>query len=173
MTDPLPAFVDATDLADFRAGDPATVVGQAQARVRSYCQWHVAPEITETVTLDGRGSKFLALPSLRVAEITSVTEEGTLLTTDDYDWSASGYIERRNGYWTERPRQIVVVFKHGFVDVPDDLIGVAAAWAARAATSPSGVRREAAGGVSRDYGDSDLFADEKAILDRYRLPPRP
>lgn len=171
---PLADFVDTTDLSDFRAGDPATLVGQAQSRIRSYCEWHVAPKITETILVDGRGSPSLQLPSLHVVDVTSITNEGELVDPDDYDWSADGYVVLNNGgWWSRRPRQVEVVFQHGYEDVPADLVGVAVALASRLATSPSGVKREAAGAVSLEYGSSDFFADEREILDRYKLPPRP
>lgn len=167
-----PDFVTTADLDNYTSGDSATLVEQAQATIRAYCGWHVAPNITETITLDGTGNRHLWLPSLFVTDVTAIVDEGTTLTTEDYDWSESGYLERRSGYWSIRPRQIQVTLKHGLEDIPADVVGVAVGLAARAAVSPAGVRREAAGAVSLEYELGRLLQDERSILDRYKLPPR-
>lgn len=169
-----PDFVDDVDLAEYQASDPQTIIAQAQATVRSYCGWHVAPSLTETILLDGKGSRHLWLPSLHVTDVDLITNEGVEVAADEYDWSADGYVELvYAAWWSLRPRQVEVTFTHGFDDIPADLIGVAAAIATRRSSSPSGIRREQAGALSLDYGTSDLLADEKATLDRYKLPPRP
>lgn len=173
-------FVLTSDLDDFKAGDAEAIVQQVQSAIRSYCGWHVAPSIDETLVLDGRGSRHLWMPSLYVTDVTIVVDEGTTLTSDDYDWSASGYLERRNGCWSKRPRQVSVTLEHGYEDIPADLIGVAVAVAARSNVSPTGAVRQATGPFSLDFGSFNgvaggvaLLEHEKAILDRYKLPPRP
>lgn len=174
-----PDFVDTTDLSDYKAGDAAEIILQVQAAIRSYCGWHIAPSIEQTVTLDGRGSRHLWLPSLYVTDVTSVSNEGTAVTSDEYDWSESGYIESRYGCWTTRPRQVEITFTHGYDDIPADVVGVAVAVAARASASPAGVKREQAGAVSLEYGQFNgvaggiaLLQHERDILERYKLPPR-
>jgi hypothetical protein len=167
-----PDFVTTTDLTDYKAGDPATLVSQAQSTIRAYCGWHVAPNITETVLLDGRGGSHLWLPSLHVTAVSSISNEGTVLTTAEYDWSVSGYVELRNwALWSSRPRQISVTFTHGYEDIPADLVGVAASIAARAGSSPAGIKRQSSGPFSAEY-EVELLGDEKSTLGRYKLPPR-
>lgn len=170
---PIADFVLTSDLDDYTAGDPQTLLAQAQAAIRSYCGWHVAPNITETLTVDGRGSRHLWLPSLHVTDLTSVTDEGTALTTDEFDWSVSGYLERRSGYWSDRPRQVVAVLDHGYEDVPADLVSVAVAMAARTASSPAGVKKQSTGPFSIENETGRFLDEERTILDRYKLPPRP
>lgn len=166
-------FVTTGDLDDYQSGDADTLIEQAQSAIRSYCGWHIAPLIEDVeVVLDGRGTRHLWLPSLHVTAVSEITDETTTLTSEDYDWSASGYVERRNGYWSERPRQVRVTFSHGYEVVPPDLIGIAVARATRTASSPAGVRRESAGSVSIERDGNGFLADELAILDRYKLPPR-
>lgn len=170
---PLADFVLTDDLTDYNAADPATLVRQAQSAIRTYCGWHVAPSIEETLVLDGRGSAHLWMPSLHVTDVSEVIDEDATLTTEDYDWSESGYLERRNGLvWSTRPRQVSVTLTHGYEDVPEDLIGVAVARAARTASSPAGVKREQAGSMSIEREGGGFLADELAVLDRYKLPPR-
>lgn len=175
-----PDFVESTNLADYTAAAAAEILLQVQAAIRSYCGWHIAPSIQETVKLDGRGSRHLWLPSLYVTEVTAVSNEGTALTDVEYDWSESGYIESRYGCWTTRPRQVEVEFTHGYDDIPADVVGVAVAVAARAIASPSGATRQQVGAVALGYatvngasGGIALLQHERDILDQYRLPPRP
>jgi len=178
---PAADFVTATHLADFTGADSAAIVEQVQGAIRAYCGWHIAPELADVeVTLDGHGSRHLWLPSLYVTDITGVINEGETLAAADYDWSADGYLERRNGWWSRRPRQVTVTFTHGYAETPPELIGLAVAIAARAVASPTGAGREQAGGVSRGYatfngvsGGIALLEHEKEILAQYKLPPRP
>lgn len=166
-------FVVGSDLTDYRAGDADTIVAQAQGAIRRYCGWHIAPEVTETITLDGSGSKHLWLPSLHVTDVSEVTDLGDVVDTDDYDWSANGYIQRRSGCWTYRARQVTVTLTHGYSEIPPELVGVAVAVASRKLASLTGARREQAGQVSFEFGPHDLMMDERATLDLFKLPPRP
>jgi len=89
----VPDFVTVPDLEAFRSGDDAAIVRQTQAAIRRYCGWHIAPSITETITLDGDGSRHLWLPSLHVTAVTAVTNGDTVLdVSSDLDWSESGYV---------------------------------------------------------------------------------
>jgi hypothetical protein len=169
----LPDFAEASDLTDYRAGDPATIIAQAQGAIRRYCGWHIAPSVIETITLDGSGSRSLWLPSLHVTDIVSVTDEGTQVAADDYDWSQTGYIHRRYSCWTSRPRQIVVELIHGYDNIPPELIGVAVSLASRRASSPGGYKRETAGPFSVEFGGREFLQEELAVLDQFKLPPRP
>lgn len=173
-------FVTTVELENYQSGDAQSIIEQAQSAIRSYCGWHIAPSVTETVTLDGNGSAHMWLPSLRVTDVDSVENEGTVLSSEDYDWSASGYLQLRTwGTWSDRPRQVEVTFTHGYTEAPPDVIEVAAAVASRAATSPAGIVRDQSGPFSVQYatvngaaGGIALLEHEKAILDRYKLPPR-
>lgn len=177
----LPDFVDVADIEDYRAGDDAAIVRQAQGVIRRYCGWHVAPEVTETLTLNGSGSGSLWLPSLYVTDIASITDCGDVVDADDYDWSTNGYVQRRSGCWTFRARQVVVELTHGYEDIPDELVEVAVSIASRAASSPSGAVQETTGPFSIRYastangvaGGVALLQHERDILDLFKLPPRP
>lgn len=169
----LPDFAEVSDLTDYRAGDDATLLRQAQGAIRRYCGWHIAPEVTETLTLDGRGGSHMWLPSLYVTDIVSVTNEGeTVDLVDDLDWSANGFLWLRGGYWTERPRQVVVELTHGYGEIPDELIGVAAAWANRMSTSPA-YKRETTGPFSVEAFDPGFLVPERDVLNEFKLPSRP
>jgi hypothetical protein len=179
MTAPAP-LITAPELADYLAGDAEAIVEQVQAAIRAYCGWHIAGTLTESVRLDGGGSRHLWLPSLHVTAVEEVTDSDVDLTVDDYDWSAIGYLQRRGACWSTRPRQVQVTYTHGYPVVPRELIGVAAAIAARAIASPSGNTDESAGAVRISHGTFGgvsggiaLLEHERQLLDRYKLPPRP
>lgn len=150
---------------------------QAQERVRDFCGWHIAPSRTETLTVDGPGSRWLVLPTLRLTAVTSVTEDGALVDAGDYTWSAYGVLTRTYGSWTRRRSGIVVVFVHGFDAVPPPVVAVTRALAQRATDNAGSAARQQAGPFSMQYsGDGavmGLLEGEKAALGRYRLPPRP
>jgi hypothetical protein len=169
----LPDFVEPSDLEDFRSSDPDSILRQAQGAIRRYCGWHIAPEVTDTITLDGNGTRVLALPSGYVTDVEAITNEGTALTTEDFDWSESGYVHHRTGWWTDRPRQVVVTLTHGYPDIPDELIGVASSLASRRASSPAGYKRETTGPFSVEHGGREFLRDELDVLDKFKLPPRP
>ena len=63
----LPLLVEPATLPDI----DAAAVRAAGAAVRGYCGWHVAPEVEQTITLDGTGGPTLVLPSLLVKAITA------------------------------------------------------------------------------------------------------
>src|SRR4051812_23456089 len=76
---------------------------QAVAFVQTYCGWHIAPSVTETLTLDGGGGNVLVLPSLYVTDVAAITENGiTLDPALDYQWSEAGMVRRSwaTGYWS-------------------------------------------------------------------------
>jgi len=170
------------DLTAYQAGDAQSLIDQATADVRRYCQWHVTPSIAnDSVTLDGSGNGTQILPSLHVTAITSVTYDGTLLTADDYTWSPIGVIEYvpRGPYfanvchWSSGLGKVVVVMTHGFDEAPD-LAGVILALASRSIGNPNRLTRTQAGPFADQYEvGSGFTASELATLDRYRLPPRP
>lgn len=152
----------------------------AHAAVRRFCGWHVAPVITESLTLDGNGSRSILLPSRRVTAITSVVEDGTTLT--DFEWSESGIITKPGGYWSRKHRSIVVSLSHGFDDA-SDVAGIISGIAARSMAAKDGALMKRAGSMSFQRGASGsgrgssggaavslpLLEAEKQQLDPYRL----
>src|SRR5690349_614831 len=97
---------------------------QAEALVRSYCGWHIAPTREDTYTVRTYASANIFLPSLHVTEVTSVTEAGTALALgDEYLWLApSGIISRRSRWANDA--EVVVEFVHGFDEIPAEVTAV-------------------------------------------------
>lgn len=162
----------------------------AEALVRSYCGWHIAPERDETLTLDGPGGLTLVLPSLHVVDITSITQDGEELDPP-YDWSASGYVFATGAWsldiswgcagWTRTPRGIVVELTHGYAEVPAQVTAAVRSLAGRLTTGSVGLTSLTRGPFSESYGSTgsggsanDVIGSvEAAALDPYRLPYRP
>lgn len=144
----------------------------AQAAIRLFCGWHVAPVLMETVRVDTDGSRVVHLPTMRLVSLVSVTVGGRAVDVDTVDWSESGLI-RLPYKPPSRFGAVVVTMEHGF----DDTTHIAALVrniSERAEATPAGVTRKQIGDVSLSYGDAQngglrLFAGEKDQLAPYRL----
>lgn len=153
---------------------------QAEALVRSYCGWHIAPSRADAVeTLRGYGGQPLLLRSLHVTAVTSVVDGGTTLAlTDDYVWNANGVI-MRVGYWGTG--DVVVTYTHGYDEPPADVTAIVQSVAQRAVNNPGSLVRKQVGPFGDTYSQTGfnqslpiaLLDAEKEILDHYRIPPRP
>lgn len=168
----------------------AEATSRAEAAVRAYLGWHLAPERSETLTLDGPGSPVLLLPTLRVSAIASVTESGTLVASDDYEWSASGVVRRKSSSsypsstwgprWTSALRGVEVELTHGFEEMPLDVTAIIERLAARATEASKGSAvLSQVGQVAYAIGadgaplSGALSILDREVLGRYKLPPRP
>ena len=124
MTAPAP-LIDLEEYAEYVTGDALkeTRLDGVIAAIRGYCGWHIAPAYDATFVVDGPGGRVLSLPTLRLNSVVSVTENGTELDADAFEWSHDGTL-RRSCNWTERYRGIVVVANSGFDKIPADLLAV-------------------------------------------------
>lgn len=145
--------------------------------VRRYCGWHVAPVITETITLDGSGSSALLLPSNQALAIESLTEDGEEVDVSTLSLSVSGVVRKeRDAFWTRKLGGIVVELRHGY-DEYADLEGVVSQVAARSAATGAGAVSESAGpfNIRRAtvsggaVAGAPLLETEKEALAPYRL----
>lgn len=166
------------DLAGSLVATEADRLDQAEALVRSYCGWHIAPPATEDIEVSASNSPILVLPTLKLTAVTGVTEDGTAVT-DQFTWTSAGVLSRTYGGWTSGP--VVVSVTHGYDPVPPEVTAVVQAVAQRAVDNPGSKPRVQDGPFSDTFSQSGfnqspalaLLDAEKAILDRYRLPPRP
>jgi hypothetical protein len=169
---------------DFDAYTAQLVLDGASEAVTEYCGWHIAPVVTETVTVDGTGTLIQTLPTLHLVSLDSVDENGLSLNVDHIDWSTNGVMEKRRGSgWTARRRGIIAGIHHGFGTTPGWVTTMICAVAGRAFKTPLGVEQETAGGESIKYtaprppvlnvappGTVVLLTMEKRMLDRIRVP---
>lgn len=182
-------------LATWRSGDPALLVPAAEGAVRSYCGWHIAPAVTETLVLDSPGTHVLLLPSMHVTAVSEVRG----LTLDDpagYSmglygegnygdppvildgWRATvtprfgaGILERSPYRW---PMGVVEVdLTHGYATVPADVRGVVLDLAEHMRITLGGTDRRQVGAVSAQVAGQAMTGLHRTVLDRYRLPDVP
>lgn len=168
---PVDPIVSLTD--DALPDSPQFWLDAAQAAVRRYCGWHVAPVITETITLDGNGSRSILLRSQKVTEIISVIENGEPFT--DFEWSETGILTKNTGCWSRKHRAITVNLTHGF-DEFSDIAGIIVGIASRAKGAGDGALSKRAGSMAITRGSNGgaavslpLLMTEKEQLASYRL----
>lgn len=157
---------------DIDPDDPAALAAldTASAFVEAYLGQPVEL-VDETVILDGSGTRVLLLPAYPVTDVDVVGIDDEVLEPGiDYEWSKTGELRRRGGPWPSTLRSIAVTYSHGFDPVPDAIVGVVTAMAARLYDTPLSVRQESIGGYSVTYtgGGATLQAAEIMVLDRYR-----
>ena len=171
--------MDVPSLLSTPSADPAQDgLTAAEAVVRKYCGWHVAPVIIEDLVLDGSGTGSLFIKSLRVVDITAAEVDGTVVDPATLEWSEAGFV-RTSGVWPDKLRSVKLTVEHGFEEVPD-VSQIVRDIADRAAASPGGVVREQAGTVSIGFsmvaqgvsGGVVLMDHERRMLDKYRIGGR-
>lgn len=160
------------------ATDDAFWLNAAHQAVRRECGWHVAPVITETLVLDGRGGKTLLLPSQRVLEILEVLNDGKDVT-EKVKYSRRSGVATLDSGWSCDVGAIRVQLKHGYtLEDAADVAGVIAAVKKRASTAAFGavVEQSIAGARVRYNTGQDggvlsvpLLESEKATLAHYKL----
>lgn len=164
--------------------DDQTVILLAAAlgAARRYCGWHVTPLHTdEEVVLDGPGTPLLVLPTLKLVELTALTEDGVDVDLDYVAASSRGLCRKKNGYpltwpagyrWTGEYNGITATMTHGYTDAPDwqsavlsliDRMGAAASGGELTTIGPFTYAT-----TSAEAG-SLFTAPERMILDMYRL----
>lgn len=147
----------------------------AQGAVRRFCGWHVAPSVSETLTLDGFGGQTLHLPSKHVTEVTKVLSDGVDVT-DQVDWSSAGMMELRSGMWSSRLGGISVDLTHGFeLDEVPEIAALILTVGKRARTQP-GVASQSVNGAAMSAFSAGgaplgvpLLSIERETLAPYKL----
>ena len=140
------------------------------AQIRAYCGWHVAPEMTETLTVNGSGTQVVYLPTLHASSVAPVKLDGETLDPDQYEWSQDGVL-RRAGHqrWPDRLRCLEVTLVHGYGDRGDELKAAADALAQFWAIAGMGSVRVGQVQIGGGGGDVAIPAHVAAMLDRYAL----
>ena len=144
--------------------------------VRDYCGWHIAPAITETVTVDGSGAEVQGLPTLWLLDVVAVFDAGTALDVAGVEWSTNGILKRPGYCWTTKLRGVEAEIEHGYAVTPPAVLALICEMVLRGAVVPVGTLREQSGGESVTWSTDDvqLTARETRILDRrYRIANRP
>lgn len=141
------------------------LIDMATDEVQGHCGWHIAPTQTDTVTVDGSGGVIQALPTLRLVDLVSLTEDGTAVDLTGVQWSEAGYLWRSTP-WTRALRGLVAEIEHGYAETPQSVAKLICELVARSMNKPSGVARESSGGESVNYELAEMTEQEQRLLDR-------
>ncbi|WP_417220510.1 hypothetical protein [Arthrobacter sp.] len=154
-------LITAGDLVGFKGAPfPDPVIQSAAESVRTECEWHIAPVITETVKIRTAGAWFVLLPTMRLVEVLGIAAGGQPVT--GWEWYQNGVIERRGGF----PHVVEIEFRHGYETCPPELLAVIAE---RASSGSAGrVRQESLGSrsVSLEAGYDTVGS---VVLAKYTL----
>ena len=153
----------------------ATIAG-VSARIRSFCGWHIWPDLECRVTLDG--SRFLPLPASHVLSVSSVTVLGRELDPCEYEWGRDGLVRLRvpaPDAWSSV--EVRYVAGHEGVACPEDLAALVAHRVVHNVAMPFGVQQETVGSVSKSYvtsmaieaGGVNLSVRDRSALAPYRI----
>lgn len=152
----------------------------AQAAVRRYCGWHVAPSMEVSGTVDSTGSRILRLPLMGLSELHELGAYGVDVLRKAR-WTDDGLVELPFAV----PAGVAAVSYRataGYdVEEVPDLQTVIVQVARRAANAPAGsVRSQSVNGASVSYGFTgdgaplvSLLDSERDVLAPFRLPRLP
>lgn len=165
----MPGLVTSVDLSPF-PGAPFddSVVLSAGATIRNLCGWHIAPTLTETVTVNSDGGHDLFVDSRMLTSVTAARDVSgdTPVILTGFRWSTAGRVWR-DVCWPRGFQVVELDIVHGYDRCPDDLLPLVAD-AAREIGRNRQVRQESAGGVSVSWDGSGMVGDP--VLGRYRIP---
>lgn len=165
----MPALVEVVDLSDY-PGAPFTtaVVESAAESVRDEAGWHIAPEVTETLTVVSKGGTALLIPSLRytITAVRDVTDPAAPEAITNYVDRGAGILHRSYGWATDHKYEVVLT--HGYATCPPALKPVIA-HRAQAAKMPGG--SVSLGSLSTGFSNpADARTEQDAaIIARYSL----
>jgi hypothetical protein len=130
MTDPLPPLAEPSDLA-YLPGAPFSEeeVTAASAAVRTAARWHIAPVVTETVSLDVvPHDRWLRLPTGKLTQVTAIHDADTdeLVASATYRVSRNLAQVKRSEPWPCGYERVEVTMVHGYESTPVDLFPVIA-----------------------------------------------
>jgi hypothetical protein len=146
----LRSFLTLDEIDETRAN---LLIESISSEVLKFTDQRFDAQVTETIYLDGSGTKVILMPGLPVYAVGSVTEGGTALTVhDDFEWSADGILRRVSGCWAQKFRNVAVNYTHGFVAVPAEVRLLVLRVAARGFVNPTATTNESMGGYSAGYG---------------------
>ena len=146
--------------------DPGAVAAAA-AQVRSECGWHIAPQLTETITVRPTAAGLVHLPSLQVAAVTAVTSDGLPVWFEHDPPERELRLHNPWPWWHHRVR---VTLTHGYAQCPADVRQAVAVLAAGGLVPQPRLLTRRDGPFSASYADDSPAASAGGLMDAYRLP---
>lgn len=159
---PLPPLISGSELAAYLANPQDKRIAAVTEWVRGRCGWHIAPSVTETLTVDAVDTCVVALPSLHVTDVDEVTESGA---TVDVEWNTAGLL-RHPRRWSGRWRSVEATITHGYPTVPADLFKVIVESVLRLGAPGDQIMKKVG---PFEVSESTFTYDELATIDRYRI----
>lgn len=163
-------LIEAADLA-YLSGAPFTdeEVDDAVATLRGYLGWHVAPEKTETVTLDVTPcDPVLRLPTRHLVSVDEIrnVSTGDVIGASGYKVSVPLSRVRRCYSWPSGYAAVEVDMTHGFETCPPELRPILARMIGDSRVGAGNIKQESLGSWSVTYegqqgateGGSDTLA---------------
>ena len=148
----------------------------ASQAIRNYCGWHISPSVKCTAYPEG-GAVVAKLPAGYVSEIVAITENGSELSSDDYEWRRDGLLKRAFPHkWSSKWDSITAEYMAGYeAEAVPDLVEAICAITTGVMSVSAGVISESADGVSISYSQSassiaaGLTAAQKSALESYKV----
>lgn len=176
MATPLP--IDPALLLDYPGAPfPADIVEGAGGSIRNDAGWHIAPVVTETVTVDGAGwGALLHLPTLKIVAVAAVRVyvDGAFEARTGWRIAGSGMLHHPDG-WPYGPAGVEVDLSHGYDAFPTDLIPILAARSQRLNVTDSvSQQSETAGArtISQSFFNPATTIAGADVPRKYVLPSR-
>lgn len=173
--DAYPPLVEASELAAY-PGAPfdANVVAVAGDVIRRYCEWHIAPTWSETLTLNCDGGRLLVLPTLHLTDVTAVRDRKRGVALTGWEYSVEGLIEWDRCF-PRGLRAIEVDVEHGLPVAPPGLLAVVAEVATELKSLMTGIGQVSLDGAAVQYTTSQTSGDgissKATALSRFKLWP--
>ncbi len=144
----------------------------ASARFRGAVLWQVH-QVTENLTVNGTGTRDLALPARDVTEVNEVNVNGIEVAVE---WDENGLLTRTDGrLWPRGRRNVEATVTYGFDPIPDDITAAVQDQAEVAYNVIRGLSAKQVGGITLTYGQNEAIGVSQAWVDavsRYRLAGR-
>ena len=152
----------------------------ASQAIRNYCGWHICPSVKCTAYPEG-GAIVAKLPAGYVSEIVKITEDGSELSSGDYEWRRDGLLKRSfPRKWSGKWDSIEAEYMAGYeADAVPDLVEAVVSITVGVLSVSAGVISESADGVSISYSQSassiaaGLTAAQKSALEAYKVVSAP
>lgn len=132
-----------------------SVLSGVSAAIRDACGWHVSPVLECSERTQGPGIA-IALHTLAMPSVVSITESGEKLDDDDFEFIERGMIRRAGcRQWPCEWGSVVVRYMSGIdPNMAPALVAIAAQVASNCLAAPAGVSSEQAGSVSISYNQT-------------------
>jgi len=156
----------------------------AEALVRAFCGWHIAP-VRQSTMHASFADGTVVLPTLHLVSVDSVvTDDGTVLDPSTYRTTESGVLRRvYPTFWqsfTHEPfhwwgvDEVAVTFTHGYDEPPPEVTAAVVAIAQQAKAALPGLKSKSTGPFSETFmAGEDPLGQYRDVLTHYRLPARP